>query len=178
MARGLMKFCLAAACSLSATSSIAAAPVTPFKGRITGEFVSTPTGTPAIFHSVAQAQGNGTHIGRFTKITDDTFNFSTGEVTGSFTMTTANGDLLRGSYHGFVVPNSATTFTWSLDATIDGGTGRFEDATGAFVFLASGSFTTVGANLQGTYTETYEGTISYGNGSTNPLIFRSLPIQR
>jgi len=53
----------------------------PFKGRIVGQFVATPTGDPIIFHSVANASGNATYVGRFTKVTSDTFNLPTGAVT-------------------------------------------------------------------------------------------------
>ena len=143
------------------SSAAAASQDRPFKGRIEGQFVATPTGDPTIFHSVANAHGNATHVGRFTKVTSDTFNIATGEVTGSFTMTTANGDLLTGQYSGYVIPETATTFSWILNATFTGGTGRFANATGAFVFAAQGEYYFAGGNLYGTYTETFNGTISY-----------------
>ncbi len=74
------------------SSAAAASQTRPFKGRIVGQFVGTPTANPIVFDVVANAQGNGTNVGRFTKVTSDTFNIATGETTGSFTMTTANGD--------------------------------------------------------------------------------------
>jgi len=133
----------------------------PFKGSLNGQFVTAPTDDPTVFLSEARARGNGTHVGRFTKVTSDALNVVTGEVTGAFTMTAANGDLLTGNYTGFAVLETATTFSWSLNATITGGTGRFENATGEFVFVAGGEFVVVGGTLYGTYTETFDGTISY-----------------
>lgn len=145
---------------LVGSAGAAAGQTRPFKGRINGQFVATATANPILFNSVATAQGNATHVGRFTKVTSDTFNLATGEVTGIFTMTTANGDLLTGEYSGFVV-SAATTFSWLLNATITGGTGRFTNATGQFVFEAQGEYYFASGNLQGTYTETFNGTISY-----------------
>lgn len=139
----------------------AASQTKPFKGRIEGQFVGTPTDNPIIFHAVANAHGNATHVGRFTKVTSDTLNFVTGEDIGTFTMTTANGDLLTGHYSGYVIPETATTFSWVLNATITGGTGRFANATGEFVFEAQGEYYFAGGNIYGTYTETFNGTISY-----------------
>ena len=37
----------------------------------------------------AQAVGNGTHVGAFTKVTSDVTDIATGEVEGSFRMTAA-----------------------------------------------------------------------------------------
>lgn len=132
----------------------------PFKGRIVVQFVATPTANPFIFNEVANASGNATHVGRFTKVTSDTFNVVTGEVTGSFTMTAANGDLLTGHYVDYVI-RGATTFSWNLDSTITGGTGRYANATGTFVFEEQGQYQIVGADIHGNYTETFNSTISY-----------------
>jgi hypothetical protein len=133
----------------------------PFKGRIIGAFVDTPTSDPAVFTSVARAMGRGTHVGAFSKVTDDLLNVVTGWVDGSFTMTTANGDLLRGFYTGYVVPGAPGTFAWVLDSTITGGTGRFVNATGSFVFTAEGTFGFVDGLIEGAYTETFDGTIDF-----------------
>jgi len=134
----------------------------PFKGRIDGSFITSPTPNPPIFSSSAHAVGNATHIGAFTKVTVDIVNISTGEVEGSFTMTTANGDLLTGTYSGFSIPDiTLGTFSWVLNATFTGGTGRFLHATGQFVFIAEGEFAIVDGSILGKYTETFDGTINY-----------------
>jgi hypothetical protein len=110
----------------------------------------------------AHASGKATHVGAFTKVTSDVVNIVTGEVEGSFTITAANGELLTGVYSGFSIPDAASgTFTWLLNATFTGGTGRFTHATGEFVFIAEGDFVIVNGAVFGTYTETFDGTISY-----------------
>src|SRR5207244_1179726 len=43
----------------------------PFQGRIDGQFVATPTLNPTVYVGGAQAVGNGTHVGAFTKVTSD-----------------------------------------------------------------------------------------------------------
>jgi hypothetical protein len=122
----------------------------------------SPTSNPLIMSAEAHASGKATHVGAFTKVTSDVVNIVTGEVEGSFTITAANGELLTGVYSGFSIPDAASgTFTWLLNATFTGGTGRFTHATGEFVFIAEGDFVIVNGAVFGTYTETFDGTISY-----------------
>ena len=135
-------------------------PARPFKGRIVGQFESTPTSSAGIFDSIAHASGIGTQVGPFSKVTSDTLNTVTGQVTGNFTMTTASGDEVKGHYSGYVVPG-ASTFYWVLNATITGGSGRFGAATGEFVFYAEGDYYIENGNIYGQYTESFEGTIAY-----------------
>jgi hypothetical protein len=146
--------------ALGQPSGIVAAEL-PFKGRIDGSFVTTPTLNPPIFSSEAHAIGNATHTGAFTKVTSDLFNVVTGEVQGAFTMTTANGDLLTGVYSGFSIPKADGTFSWVLNATFTGGTGRFLHASGQFVFVAGGEYVIVDGSILGKYTETFDGIINY-----------------
>ena len=134
----------------------------PFKGRIDGSLVATPSPDPTIFLGEAHAIGHATHVGAFTKVTSDVINIATGEVEGAFTMTAENGDQLKGEYSGFLAFGTTPgTFSWLLDATITGGTGRFLDATGEFVFIADGDYVLVNGVVNGKYTETFDGTISY-----------------
>lgn len=110
----------------------------------------------------AQAVGKGTHVGAFTKVTSDVVNIATGEVEGSFTMTAANGDHVTGVYVGIVVFGSTPgTFSWVLETTITGGSGRFSGATGEFVFIADGELIITDGVANGKYTETFDGTIDY-----------------
>ena len=133
-----------------------------FQGRIKGQFVLSPTQDSTVYVGGAQVVGKGTHVGAFTKVTSDVSNVATGEVEGSFTMTTASGDQVTGVYGGYFVFGSAPgTMSWVLDATITGGTGRFSRATGSFVFIAEVEFVVVDGVVHGEYTETFEGTISY-----------------
>ena len=134
----------------------------PFKGRIVGQFVACAVAGQTIYVGGAQAAGNGTHVGAFTKVTSDVSNAATGAINGSFTMTVANGDHVSGTYTGPLrfgaTPGS---FSWILDATITGGTGRFAKATGQFTFTAAGEAVIFNGVVYGSYTETFDGTIDY-----------------
>ena len=134
----------------------------PFKGRIVGSFVSIPTSDPAIYNSIANASGNVTHLGVFSKVTSDVINLVLKTVEGRFIMTSPGGEQLTGNYNGtFSFGDIPGTFSWILNATITGGTGRFSHAAGDFVFLANGKYTIADGNIIGEYTETFEGTIIY-----------------
>ena len=134
----------------------------PFKGRIDGQFVTAPTAIPWIVTSQVAATGKGTHVGAFTKVTSDVIDLSTLWVVGAFTMTTANGDLLMGVYSGpLAFGNSPCAISWILNATIVGGTGRFQHATGEFVFIAEGEIVISDGVAHGSYTETFDGIIDY-----------------
>jgi len=134
----------------------------PFRGRIAGSFTSVPTANPPVFTSSAQATGEATHLGAFTKVTSDIVNVATGEIAGAFTMTAASGEHLTGVYGGYFIPGATPgTFSWVLETTITGGTGRFANATGEFVFIADVHYVIVDGVVHGEYTETFDGTISY-----------------
>jgi hypothetical protein len=134
----------------------------PFQGRIEGRLVASPTSDLAVYQGSAQAAGRATHVGAFTKVTSDMTNVVTGELVGSFTMTAPNGDRLTGVYTGLLVfGNTPGTFSWVLDATITGGTGRFAAASGEFVFVARGESLILDGVVHGQYSETFDGTIDY-----------------
>lgn len=133
----------------------------PFSGNIVGSFISTPTPNPIIYHSIANASGIATHIGSFTKVTNDTFNLATLDTWGSFSMTVANGDKLYGMYSGSISFGAPGHFSWDLDAEFTGGTGRFAQASGDFVFLAEGTYEIINGVVYGDYRETFNGVIIY-----------------
>jgi hypothetical protein len=134
----------------------------PFRGRIQGSFVAAPSANPVIYTGGANAAGVATHIGAFSKATQDATNIMTGEVQGAFTMTAPTGDQLTGVYAGYLtVGTTPGSFSWVLNATITGGTGRFSAATGKFVFIAEGQAAIVDGVVHGVYTETFDGTIMY-----------------
>jgi hypothetical protein len=159
---GAASWAVALGAVLLCASSVGAKDL-PFKGRIDGTLVAAPTQTnPLIYLSEADAVGDATHLGAFTKMTSDVINIATGQVEGAFTMTAANGDQLTGVYSGFMAFGAAPgTFSWVLNATITGGTGRFLGATGQFVFLADVNYVAVNGVVTGNYTETFDGTITY-----------------
>ena len=135
----------------------------PFRGRIDGRSVTAPTADPTIYEGGANATGNATHLGRFSKVTRDRVNATNGWTVGSFTMTAEGGEQLTGTYEGFVrIEVASGTLSWRLDARVSGGTGRFEHATGNFVFIASGTFSVSPDGIvTATYSETFDGTITY-----------------
>lgn len=134
----------------------------PFKGRIVGSFINTPTSNPAIYQGIANASGNVTHLGVFNKVTRDVINIVSSTVDGTFIMTNPAGEQITGKYSGtFSFGSTPGTFSWILNALITGGTGRFFQATGEFVFLANGNYSITDGVSNGNYTETFEGTIVY-----------------
>lgn len=134
----------------------------PFKGRITGSFVNSPTSNPAIYHGVANATGNVTQLGVFSKVTSDVIDILSSAVEGTFAMTSTGGEQITGKYNGtYAFGTIPGTFSWVLNATVTGGTGRFSHATGEFVFLATGNYVMENGIVSGDYTETFDGIIVF-----------------
>jgi hypothetical protein len=144
------------------TSSSTQAQQRPFKGRITGSFTCHPTSNPAIYSGVANARGNVTHLGVFSKVTSDVIDMVSSRIEGSFIMTNPGGEQITGKYDGtFSYGSIPGTFSWVLNATVTGGTGRFLHAAGEFVFRANGTQVIADGVASGEYTETFDGNIVY-----------------
>jgi len=85
------------------------------------------------------AEGNLPHIGMVTALVShcSQVDFSTGTATygdGILELIAPNGDEIRGSYHsGTSGPQSATVVWWQDTFVLDGGTGRFANASGGGV---------------------------------------------
>lgn len=126
-------------------------PVVPFKGRLEGRY-GTPTGTFPIIHESIVATGEATQLGRYALEVAETVDLQQASATGSFTFTAADGDTVYGSYTGHAQLRPLVAI--KEDATILGGTGRFDGATGHFTI--DRLFDPV--NL--TTTGSFEGTIS------------------
>ncbi|HEX6849472.1 MAG TPA: hypothetical protein VF144_20945 [Chitinophagaceae bacterium] len=134
----------------------------PFKGKIVGSFISQPTADPTIYSGGATATGSVTHLGAFSKVTTDVINLVSSMVQGTFIMTSPAGEQIMGNYNGiFIFGSVPGTFSWELNANITGGSGRFSNATGEFVFLASGTYVMTDGVVNGDYTETFNGTITF-----------------
>ena len=100
--------------------------------------------------------GHSTLLGDYSARYRECFDPATGAVTGgSFTLTTANGDTLYGTYGGQAIPGGdPSTVAYDDPGVITGGTGRFAGATG----IASTSGV---ANLAtGLYSGTLSGSVS------------------
>ena len=112
--------------SPAASSGVA---VVPFKGRLDGRY-GTPSGQfPLISESIV-ATGQATHLGRHDLALAETVNLLQGTAVGTFTFTAANGDTVYGSFTGRAQPGPLVAIVET--ATILGGTGRFDGATGHF----------------------------------------------
>jgi hypothetical protein len=118
--------------NLSAASARAATGL-PFKGSFTGS--SSATFVPPITLRITGIlEGTATQLGRFTAATVDNVDTTNNTATGTYTFTAADGAQLRATTVGveneFVPPNISEV---TIAATIVGGTGRFEAATGRFM---------------------------------------------
>jgi len=144
---------LAAVTLVSALPSAWAADQVPFKGTAEGAIVSAVPGPAGVAITVL-ATGTATQLGQFSREEAVLLDPATGTITGHIVFTAANGNQLRCLFAGgFTSPTTAAgTYTFA------GGTGRFENATGAAAFTAStqdgvhfsvefeGTLSSVGAN--------------------------------
>ena len=101
----------------------------PFKGSFEGSQTLTP-GVPPFGTINGSATGTGTHLGEFTVTFPHTVNFATRTGVGTYTFTAANGDTLTASFTGAAQGGPIVSIT--EHATVTGGTGRFEGASGTF----------------------------------------------
>ncbi len=76
-------------------------------------------------------EGNASHIGRFTYVLNATVNLNFSS-TGVFLLAFNNGDVIHGSFTGFGSLTGPNAGHIVENLTINGGTGRFEGATGSF----------------------------------------------
>jgi hypothetical protein len=105
----------------------------PLKGSDRGSFTLTANGCgPGVFAVVVDDAGRATHLGAYTYHSNECFNGATGQFSGTFTMTAANGDTISGTYAGSVVSVVGGLGFYEQDNVITGGTGRFAGASGGF----------------------------------------------
>ena len=124
-----LTFLLAALTVASAPQWASATGEVPFKGSAEGVVVSLSPGPEGVLLTVL-ADGQATHLGRFSREEMLLLDPSTGTVAGTIVFTAANGDQLTGVVAGqFTSPTTvAGTYTFT------GGTGRFENAAGEVDF--------------------------------------------
>ena len=132
----------------------------PFKiKKVEGTYSFFPGDGESCSALVLNAIGEGTmtHLGRSTMLEEWCSNDPADLGTRSITITAANGDELRGSHSSIVfINNSPTTFVETLN--FNGGTGRFENATGVFIETV---VVTEETPFNGTFVMSGEGTITY-----------------
>jgi hypothetical protein len=130
----------------------------PFKVGLAGNASLSPTPDPAVVRNDETAAGQATHLGRFKWNSVEFVTFVPGgvEVVGSFVMTAANGDKVFGTYATTGAVNAGGNLIIHGTYEIDGGTGRFEDATG------NGDIDAVASLAEGLpFTGSLDGTIEY-----------------
>jgi hypothetical protein len=138
---------------LTLAGPVAAGTQVPFKGSLSGTVTVTPL-SPPIASVLIEATGNAAQLGRFTLEIPHTVNQAIRVGEGTYEFTAANGDTLTADFTGTATLVAPGVLSTSETATITGGTGRFEGATGSFTaertfFVATG-----------TTTGSFEGTIS------------------
>jgi hypothetical protein len=112
----------------------------PFAARLAG-FAAPQFNPDGTITNVENAAGEATHLGKFTWMSEETATFTGPNslaVTGSFTMTAANGDQVYGTYE------TAGTVNFPIglfvgEYVIKGGTGRFAKATGGGTIIGIGN---------------------------------------
>ncbi|MES2525219.1 MAG: hypothetical protein V4617_21185 [Gemmatimonadota bacterium] len=104
------------------------------KGTVEAVEVGTPVpGNPILLRRL-EGTGTATHLGRFTIVGELRLNLATASGTGTGIYTAANGDMLMVSVTGQAVI-AAGIATVTETATVTGGTGRFEGATGTLTVI-------------------------------------------
>ena len=153
--RRVLMILVAAILVFSATSSIVNARMedhsVPFKS--TAKAYAVAVSPPPILEIYISGSGHATHMGKisiwqhhFVDVRSMTF------YDGMFVWTAANGDTISGGYYGSMVPTSIG-FEIHGYFTIDGGTGRFENAEGGGIASGMQYFdNTADLGLDGTIT--------------------------
>jgi hypothetical protein len=106
----------------------------PLKGSFNGSS-TLALGRCPVLTNVISGTGQLTHLGRFTTAQSHCVDLTGADplafTQGIFTFTAANGDTIFGTYSGRLVP-TATPGLFEVDGmfTIEGGTGRFVNASG------------------------------------------------
>lgn len=138
-----------------------AAPERPFKATFEGtrEFAADPGRCEALGEGwsllvIDLTSGNATHLGKIIGTADQCIK-GLDIVDGVATYIAANGDELNATYTGTIVSVVDLVAVIEVDQTFDGGTGRFEHATGDAFELVSVDL------VVGTVNGTVEGDISY-----------------
>ncbi len=128
---GKVMFGLALIALFSMMSTVGFAARARFKGSAEAEIISVVPGPTGVFMT-AVAEGNATHLGKFTREEHILLNPETGAFTGDVTFTAADGSQLTATINGQFT--SAATALGGY--TFTGGTGRFADTTGNAYFSA------------------------------------------
>ena len=119
----------------------------PFTFALTGHASPDFSQGPCNVTNVESGMGNALHLGEVTWSSEETVDFcvdpddpSLGRVTGSWTISAANGDRLDGTYQTVVRADFvAGTLSATGDYVVTGGDGRFAAAGGEGIVSVTGS---------------------------------------
>jgi hypothetical protein len=131
-----------AASDAYAVARLSAPAPLPLVGRCETRFDPPPFPLPPVHRQVDTGTCQLSHLGRAAVYVAQDINFATGtQVTVEFTLTAANGDVLRATNVGMSQPNGPGV-DFSGTMTVIGGTGRFANATGGARLEGTASFLT------------------------------------
>ena len=158
VSRFALLVCVAFGVSTSTTSTVKASPP---NWKVSAVGTSTLADLDLVNFTrtdIDAFSGHSSHLGNFTATGYHVLDLLTGEFAGVATYTAANGDSMNVAYAGQLFPSGDADFPYGVVATIEinGGTGRFADATGGGVL--TGGFT--GAVPVGDFFFDIEGTLS------------------
>jgi hypothetical protein len=118
------------AAALSVPVTAGAVTAQSFRGSSSGTFTMTPTAEPGVVLTQAVHTGRATRVGKYTLHARELTNLATLEVKdGSWTIITRNGTVF-GTFAGQARALSPTELAYQVAGPINGGTGRWEGATG------------------------------------------------
>jgi hypothetical protein len=146
-----------------ATTAAKAGPLVPFNGTVSGfvESAEAPVGCLQTLHVVNF--GNANQLGAFTGTGEFIVNLCDLTYTGFFHWRAANGDMLEGTFDGFLTPsNTPGVFDNHENADVTSGTGRFANATSHFELGGQVDFNTF------TFVLPWQGTISSVGSAKKP----------
>ena len=126
----------------------------PFFGSLAGVDTGTPIPNTQLASVTVRAVGNATQLGQFTYTALITVNTATGEGSGTFLFTGANGNTVFGTIRGQSTFRPPNVLSISETATVTGGTGRFAGATGSL------AVTRLKNTVTGATSASFKGTIS------------------
>jgi hypothetical protein len=124
---------IAGALLVSLAGPVSAAEQVPFRGTLAGTASITPLDPPMVAVRI-EATGTATYLGRFTLEAPHVVNQATLTAVGTYRITAANGDTITADLAGTAtMVNPPFVVAITETATITGGTGRFEGATGSIL---------------------------------------------
>lgn len=121
---------IAAALIVCLAGPVSAGDQVPFRGSMSGS--ATITGQPPIVSVLLETSGTASQLGRFTLEAPHIVNQATLTAEGTYVFTAADGSTLTATLAGSAEMVAPGVLEISEEATITGGTGRFEGATGSF----------------------------------------------